>query len=74
MSIELKVPVFPESVADGTIVSWNKKPGDTIKVPAGGGQPVLVAIEENQIRAIWARFDVDPGTSGSNSVAGLPVS
>ncbi len=31
MSIELKVPVFPESVADGTIVSWNKKPGDTIK-------------------------------------------
>ncbi|TCK17957.1 2-oxoglutarate dehydrogenase E2 component [Thiogranum longum] len=31
MSIELKVPVFPESVADGTILSWNKKPGDTVK-------------------------------------------
>ncbi|VAW77680.1 Dihydrolipoamide succinyltransferase component (E2) of 2-oxoglutarate dehydrogenase complex [hydrothermal vent metagenome] len=31
MSIELKVPVFPESVVDGTILSWNKKPGDTVK-------------------------------------------
>ncbi len=31
MSIELKVPGFPESVADGTILSWNKKPGDTVK-------------------------------------------
>lgn len=31
MSIELKVPVFPESVADGTILSWNRKPGDVVK-------------------------------------------
>jgi len=31
MSIELKVPVFPESVTDGTILSWNKKPGDAVK-------------------------------------------
>jgi len=31
MSIELKVPVFPESVADGTILTWNKKPGDVVK-------------------------------------------
>ncbi len=31
MSIELKVPVFPESVTDGTILSWHKKPGDAVK-------------------------------------------
>ncbi len=31
MPIELKVPVFPESVSDGTILNWNKKPGDTVK-------------------------------------------
>ncbi len=31
MSIELKVPVFPESVTDGTILSWNKKPGEAVK-------------------------------------------
>ncbi len=30
MSIEIKVPVFPESVADGLLTSWHKKPGDSI--------------------------------------------
>lgn len=31
MSIEIKVPVLPESVADATIVAWHKKPGDAVK-------------------------------------------
>ena len=31
MSIELKVPVFPESVADGTLLSWNVKPGEAVQ-------------------------------------------
>jgi len=31
MSTELKVPEFPESVADGTILNWNKQPGDSVK-------------------------------------------
>lgn len=31
MSIEIKVPVLPESVADATIVTWHKKPGDSVK-------------------------------------------
>jgi len=31
MNFELKVPHFPESVSDGTILSWNKKPGDAVK-------------------------------------------
>lgn len=31
MTIEIKVPALPESVADATIVAWHKKPGDTVK-------------------------------------------
>lgn len=31
MAIEIKVPSFPESVADGTILNWNKQPGDAVK-------------------------------------------
>ncbi|HHJ15103.1 MAG TPA: 2-oxoglutarate dehydrogenase complex dihydrolipoyllysine-residue succinyltransferase [Gammaproteobacteria bacterium] len=31
MSIELKVPGFPESVSDGTILKWNKQPGDSVQ-------------------------------------------
>ncbi|MCK4951546.1 MAG: E3 binding domain-containing protein, partial [Gammaproteobacteria bacterium] len=31
MSIEVKVPGFPESVADGTVVTWHKKAGEFVK-------------------------------------------
>lgn len=31
MSIEVKVPVLPESVADATVAVWHKKPGDSIR-------------------------------------------
>lgn len=31
MSIEIKVPVLPESVADATIAAWHKKPGEFVK-------------------------------------------
>jgi 2-oxoglutarate dehydrogenase E2 component (dihydrolipoamide succinyltransferase) len=30
MSTEIKVPKLPESVADATVVSWHKKPGDAV--------------------------------------------
>ena len=30
MSIEIKVPVLPESVADATIATWHKKPGEAV--------------------------------------------
>jgi 2-oxoglutarate dehydrogenase E2 component (dihydrolipoamide succinyltransferase) len=30
MTIEIRVPQLPESVADATIVSWHKKPGDVV--------------------------------------------
>ena len=31
MSIEVKVPMLPESVADATLVTWHKKPGENVK-------------------------------------------
>ncbi len=31
MSIEVKVPVLPESVEDATIAAWHKQPGDTVR-------------------------------------------
>jgi 2-oxoglutarate dehydrogenase E2 component (dihydrolipoamide succinyltransferase) len=31
MSIEVKVPVLPESVADATVAAWHKQPGDSVK-------------------------------------------
>ena len=31
MSIEIKAPSFPESVADGTIATWHKQPGEACK-------------------------------------------
>lgn len=31
MALEIKAPTFPESVADGTVSTWHKKPGDAVK-------------------------------------------
>lgn len=31
MTIEVKVPTLPESVADAVVVSWHKQPGDSVK-------------------------------------------
>ena len=30
MSIEVKVPVLPESVADATVAAWHKKAGESV--------------------------------------------
>lgn len=44
MSIEIKVPMFPESVTDGTLTAWHKKPGDAV---AKG--EVIVDIETDKV-------------------------
>ena len=31
MAIDIKVPTFPESITDGTVVAWRKQPGETVK-------------------------------------------
>ena len=30
MTIEVRVPQLPESVADATLVAWHKQPGDAV--------------------------------------------
>ncbi len=31
MTIEIKVPVLPESIADAEVVAWHKQPGDSVR-------------------------------------------
>nr|CAA6808986.1 MAG: Dihydrolipoamide succinyltransferase component (E2) of 2-oxoglutarate dehydrogenase complex (EC [uncultured Thiotrichaceae bacterium] len=44
MSSEILTPVLPESVADGTIVAWNKQVGDSVKM-----DDILVEIETDKV-------------------------
>ncbi|MCK9690821.1 2-oxoglutarate dehydrogenase complex dihydrolipoyllysine-residue succinyltransferase [Pseudomonas syringae] len=44
MAIEIKAPSFPESVADGTISTWHKQPGDAVK-----RDELLVDIETDKV-------------------------
>ena len=44
MTIEIKVPVLPESVADATIATWHKRPGDKVE-----RDEVIVDIETDKV-------------------------
>ncbi len=44
MSLEIKVPVLPESVADGLLLDWNKQPGDSVN-----RDEILVEIETDKV-------------------------
>lgn len=44
MAIEIKAPTFPESIADGTVATWHKKPGDAVK-----RDELLVDIETDKV-------------------------
>ncbi|MDV2858581.1 MULTISPECIES: 2-oxoglutarate dehydrogenase complex dihydrolipoyllysine-residue succinyltransferase [Oceanimonas] len=44
MSIEIKVPDLPESVADATIATWHKQPGDRVE-----RDEVIVDIETDKV-------------------------
>jgi 2-oxoglutarate dehydrogenase E2 component (dihydrolipoamide succinyltransferase) len=44
MATEIKAPVFPESVADGTVATWHKKVGEFV-----GRDQVLVDIETDKV-------------------------
>jgi len=44
MSIEIKAPTLPESVPDGTIATWHKKAGDSVKQ-----DELLVDIETDKV-------------------------
>ncbi|PID49352.1 MAG: dihydrolipoyllysine-residue succinyltransferase [Proteobacteria bacterium] len=44
MSSEILTPVLPESVADATVVAWNKKVGDAVRL-----DDILVEIETDKV-------------------------
>jgi 2-oxoglutarate dehydrogenase E2 component (dihydrolipoamide succinyltransferase) len=44
MAIEIKAPTFPESIADGTVATWHKKPGEAVK-----RDELLVDIETDKV-------------------------
>lgn len=43
-SVDILVPDLPESVADATVATWHKKPGDSIQ-----RDEVLVEIETDKV-------------------------
>ncbi|AZZ91357.1 2-oxoglutarate dehydrogenase complex dihydrolipoyllysine-residue succinyltransferase [Hahella sp. KA22] len=44
MAIEIKAPTFPESVADGVVATWHKKPGESV-----ARDELLVDIETDKV-------------------------
>lgn len=44
MSIEIKTPTFPESVADGTVATWHKQPGEACST-----DELIVDIETDKV-------------------------
>jgi 2-oxoglutarate dehydrogenase E2 component (dihydrolipoamide succinyltransferase) len=44
MSIEIKAPTFPESVQEGSIATWHKKPGEIV-----ARDDLLVDIETDKV-------------------------
>src|SRR5690606_33997649 len=57
MAIEIKAPTFPESVADGTVATWHKQPGDAVK-----RDELLVDIETDKVvLEVLAEADGDLG-------------
>ena len=44
MSIDIKAPQFPESIAEGTVATWHRRPGEACK-----RDEVLVDIETDKV-------------------------
>ena len=44
MTVEIKAPTFPESVADGVVAAWHKQPGETV-----ARDELLVEIETDKV-------------------------
>jgi len=44
VTVEIKAPTFPESIADGTVAAWHKQPGEAAK-----RDDVLVEIETDKV-------------------------
>ncbi|VAW81800.1 Dihydrolipoamide succinyltransferase component (E2) of 2-oxoglutarate dehydrogenase complex [hydrothermal vent metagenome] len=65
MTIEIKVPVFPESVTDGTLVAWKKKTGELLE-----RDEIIAEIETDKVvfevpaidKAVMGKILVEVGT------------
>ena len=44
MTVEIKAPTFPESVADGVVAAWHKQPGEAV-----ARNELLVEIETDKV-------------------------
>ena len=44
MTVEIKAPTFPESVADGVVAAWHKQPGEAV-----ARDELLVEIETDKV-------------------------
>lgn len=44
MATEIKAPTFPESIAEGTVAAWHKKPGDSVE-----RDELIVEIETDKV-------------------------
>ena len=49
MTIEIKSPTFPESVADGTVANWVKKEGESVDQ-----DEIIAEIEQLDVQAAQA--------------------
>lgn len=44
MATEIKAPTFPESIAEGSVAAWHKKPGDRVE-----RDELIVEIETDKV-------------------------
>ena len=68
MAIEIKAPTFPESVADGTVATWHKKPGDVVKrdeliVDILDLNPSQLSTVADELSTLWPGFLAPAGVS-----------
>ena len=56
MAIDIKIPVFPESVSEGTLLTWYKKPGDFVEL-----DEKLLDVETSKQMGWQATIDLEQG-------------
>ena len=66
MTVEIKAPAFPESVADGVVSAWHKGPGDNV-----ARDELLVEIETDKAGGRSGRAGCTLPASVPTSIRGL---
>ena len=66
MATEIKAPSFPESVAEGTVAAWHKKPGDSVE-----RDELIVEIETDKV--VLEVVAPEAGTLSEIKVTSIPA-